>query len=291
MSQIACPTCGAPVDSSERACSFCGAALKPSSGVNAGAASDFADVREQIQRGNKVEAIKAYRAKTNVGLAEAKAAVEAMQAGLPVAVPQAPQADWGQSGAADNAGKLEEIQNLLQQGNKIEAIKIYREMTGVGLKEAKDAVEAMQAGQPVEISQVTMVGGAAAGAAFASSAALMDEVKRLLRAGQKIDAIKAYREYFNVGLADAKNAVEAAETELKLQSPPPAFDDGIPSFARPEAAPVAGPTISPNPFDEAQPPAWRKWLIGCSIAGAVFLCLCVALPAVLMFVGAINMGR
>lgn len=32
----------------------------------------------------------------------------------------------------------------LRQGNKIEAIKAYREVTGLGLKEAKDAVDALQ---------------------------------------------------------------------------------------------------------------------------------------------------
>jgi ribosomal protein L7/L12 len=36
------------------------------------------------------------------------------------------------------------VLDALQRGNKIEAIKIYRESTGVGLKEAKDAVEEMQ---------------------------------------------------------------------------------------------------------------------------------------------------
>jgi len=34
-----------------------------------------------------------------------------------------------------------EIQAALRSGNKIEAIKIYRELTGVGLAEAKDAIE------------------------------------------------------------------------------------------------------------------------------------------------------
>jgi ribosomal protein L7/L12 len=281
MSQIACPNCGAPVDSGERACPYCGAAIKLSGSVSVTTDADFADVLEQIRRGNKIEAIKAYRAKTGAGLAEAKAAVEAMQAGQPVAVPQA---DWSQSG--DNAGMLDEIQNALRRGNKIEAIKIYREMTGVGLKEAKDAVEAMQIGQPVAVA------GAAAGAAFASSAALMDEVKRLLRANKKIEAIKIYREYFDVGLADAKNAVDAAETELKLQSPPPPeVDDNIPAFARPDAPPV-GPTITPNPLgDEAQPPAWRKWLIGCSIAAVVFLCLCVVVPALLFIFNISSSGN
>jgi ribosomal protein L7/L12 len=34
-----------------------------------------------------------------------------------------------------------EIQEALRRGNKIEAIKIYRELTGVGLAEAKQAIE------------------------------------------------------------------------------------------------------------------------------------------------------
>jgi len=38
-----------------------------------------------------------------------------------------------------------EIQDALRRGNKIEAIKIYRELTGVGLAEAKRAIE--QAGR------------------------------------------------------------------------------------------------------------------------------------------------
>lgn len=32
----------------------------------------------------------------------------------------------------------------LRQGNKIEAIKAYREHTGTGLKEAKDAIDALE---------------------------------------------------------------------------------------------------------------------------------------------------
>ncbi len=36
------------------------------------------------------------------------------------------------------------ITSLLMRGNKIEAIKAYREQTGYGLKEAKDAIDAME---------------------------------------------------------------------------------------------------------------------------------------------------
>jgi ribosomal protein L7/L12 len=34
-----------------------------------------------------------------------------------------------------------QIQDALRRGNKIEAIKIYRELTGVGLAQAKQAIE------------------------------------------------------------------------------------------------------------------------------------------------------
>ena len=34
-----------------------------------------------------------------------------------------------------------QIQDVLRKGNKIEAIKIYREMTGVGLAEAKQVID------------------------------------------------------------------------------------------------------------------------------------------------------
>ncbi len=37
-----------------------------------------------------------------------------------------------------------DVRDALQQGNKIEAINLMRERTGLGLKEAKDAVDAYQ---------------------------------------------------------------------------------------------------------------------------------------------------
>jgi ribosomal protein L7/L12 len=40
--------------------------------------------------------------------------------------------------------QLQAIDLALSAGNKIEAIKLLREATGLGLKEAKDAIEAME---------------------------------------------------------------------------------------------------------------------------------------------------
>lgn len=42
-----------------------------------------------------------------------------------------------------------ELRDLLAAGQKIEAIKRYREATGVGLAEAKEAVEALERGEAV----------------------------------------------------------------------------------------------------------------------------------------------
>ncbi|MBN1146747.1 MAG: ribosomal protein L7/L12 [Anaerolineales bacterium] len=40
------------------------------------------------------------------------------------------------------------VGKLLARGRKIEAIKLYRELTGAGLKEAKEAVERMEKESP-----------------------------------------------------------------------------------------------------------------------------------------------
>jgi ribosomal protein L7/L12 len=39
---------------------------------------------------------------------------------------------------------MAEVAALLRQNRKIEAIKVYREQTGVGLKEAKDVIDRMR---------------------------------------------------------------------------------------------------------------------------------------------------
>jgi len=93
---------------------------------------------------------------------------------------------------------------LVQNGKKIEAIKLYRERTGAGLQESKDAVEAIERGesQPVPTDV---------------SSGVEHDVLVLLGAGQKIAAIKLYREKTGVGLAEAKNAVEAVARQHGIQ--------------------------------------------------------------------------
>ncbi len=49
----------------------------------------------------------------------------------------------------DGQGRSGSVEAALAAGRKIEAIKLYRERHGVGLREAKEAVEALQRSVPV----------------------------------------------------------------------------------------------------------------------------------------------
>ena len=48
------------------------------------------------------------------------------------------------SSTASDGDDIDVIKDLLRQGQKIPAIKFYRECTGAGLKDAKDAVEEIE---------------------------------------------------------------------------------------------------------------------------------------------------
>lgn len=89
-----------------------------------------------------------------------------------------------------------QVRSLLARGQKLEAIKLYAESTGVRLMEAKDAVEATELGPGTE-SPVETVSDIEA------------ELLRLLRSGKKLDAIKLYRHRTGVQLLEAKQAVES----------------------------------------------------------------------------------
>ena len=58
------------------------------------------------------------------------------------------------SSLSGKALKIAEITQLIHDGKKLEAIKVFRETFGVGLAEAKDAVERMERGESVDISSM-----------------------------------------------------------------------------------------------------------------------------------------
>ncbi len=93
-------------------------------------------IERLLQSGNKVEAIKQLRNIGDVGLAEAKALLDAMEGGdhRAAAHDQAPR----------NLREAEQAAlAALRENNVMEAIKRYRRHTKLGLKESKDAVDAL----------------------------------------------------------------------------------------------------------------------------------------------------
>lgn len=123
--------------------------------------------------------------------------------------------------------------SALQNNRIIEAIKLYREETGVGLKEAKDAID----GHPLPNKDITLTDIerkvdflmqslnvpllddsaelSQGGDVRAVGGNFMEEVERLLRRGTKISAIALYREAKGVDLKEAKEAVDAIEQRLR----------------------------------------------------------------------------
>ena len=99
------------------------------------------NIHELLHQNQILMAIKLYRETTGVSLAEAKAAVERMSQNEFTRPPDSLQ-------NRDNPVLEARIRSLLAKRKKIDAVKIYREEYRVSLKEAKDAVESIEASMP-----------------------------------------------------------------------------------------------------------------------------------------------
>jgi ribosomal protein L7/L12/outer membrane protein assembly factor BamB len=210
-----CPSCGAPLHPPQdgRAsleCSFCHntvivPAVLQSADHNAEAQQEAAlgEILGLLAQSNKIEAIKRYRETFDTGLKEAKHAVEALETGRAFKLSEIVAQARGPRTPVDDAAILAEVTQRVRSGKKIEAIKRMREVYVIGLKQAKDLVDAIESGQPVDFS------GLAEAQTTPDQATALAEIARLAAGGQKIEAIKLFRQTFDVGLNEAKDAVEA----------------------------------------------------------------------------------
>jgi ribosomal protein L7/L12 len=111
--------------------------------------------------------------------------------------------------AQSDVGSLEEeVLRIAQEQGVIVAIKHYREATGAGLAEAKQAVEQIMQGatapSPVPPKSINQI---------------EQEVLGIVRNHGKITAIKRYRELTGCGLREAKSAVEGLMAQTGTQAP------------------------------------------------------------------------
>jgi ribosomal protein L7/L12 len=96
------------------------------------------------------------------------------------------------------------VQAALDRGNKIEAIKRVRQLTGLGLKEAKDLVEAWQR-NPDSFAEKKKrpVNDLSA-----------DGVRDLIEEGKLDEAVDLYRRFAGVDQYTAQDAVEKLRQEM-----------------------------------------------------------------------------
>ena len=93
------------------------------------------EVIAALQRGNLIEAIKLLRASgRSIDLKPAKQAIEQH-------LDRSKAAKATVGGAIDHVFQIPAVADAIKKGNKIEAIRILREKTGLGLNEAKDVVD------------------------------------------------------------------------------------------------------------------------------------------------------
>jgi ribosomal protein L7/L12/outer membrane protein assembly factor BamB len=113
---------------------------------------------------------------------------------------------------------LREIGRLVRQGQKVEAVNLYREILGAELQEAQDAVDQLAAGKAIAITNTSQQ--PSRDNPFPTQDAQVEaEIRQILQNGSKIAAIKRYREVFNCGLMEAKTAVEFLEKNGHLPMP------------------------------------------------------------------------
>lgn len=96
-----------------------------------------------------------------------------------------------------------EVQSLLVQGRKMEAIKLLKERSGIPLEAAKTAVEAIEKLGTLGTATLSITTNT-------TTLSQQDtaEIQRLIRQGEKIAAIKLIRDRTGLGLKEAKDVAD-----------------------------------------------------------------------------------
>lgn len=141
---------------------------------------------------------------------------------------------------------------LVRADQKIEAIKLYRSLTGQGLANSKRDVEALAAGTSQHVAPIISEADAGSApspvqfAAGGSAGGAPQTVESLVRAGQKIEAIRYYRLQTGASLRDAKAAIDAMEAGAPVPTPQRTPGPALGSAAQPTFASPRSPA-SPRP--------------------------------------------
>ena len=164
------------------------------------------EIQQLLSQSKKIEAIKLTRKYKNMDLKSAKLYVESLQGpgGLVnQGITSSPRSLNTELNLSEFSATLspelkEKFEALLRSGNNMEAIKLLQARGGIGLKEAKELIDAYLAYLKTAPSDINN-----------------QDVRNLLRQGKKIDAIKALRSQRGIGLQEAIAELERIEREMR----------------------------------------------------------------------------
>ncbi len=203
-------------------------------------------IEAELKKGNKILAIKLYKEATNVGLLEAKNAIDAWQTPDNSYTVQMTEQElfYDKFGGNEQAPIttthiIQKVYDYLAQNQKLAAIKWVRDTKRIGLKEAKDFVDYLEEhpnttdyesfSQEAAISMPNII--------EISEAEIVETILAYLKKGQKIEAVKWYRELKDIGLKEAKIYIDSIEDKHNIVSKP---------IKMPEKKPIVIPDTSPK---------------------------------------------
>jgi ribosomal protein L7/L12 len=108
------------------------------------------------------------------------------------------------------AARDRDVVQALQSGDKIRAIKAYRDLAGVTSEEAKLAVEFLTANPQFALSSKPK--------RLERDNPFDTGVREMVRTGKKSDAIKIYQEFTGASLTEAHNEIDRIEWEENQRS-------------------------------------------------------------------------
>jgi len=183
-------------------------------------------------------------------------------------------------GMMEQAARLADVAELVRSGKKIEAIKLYRQLTGLGLKESKDIIEQFQSGGTLAFTSVSMnQAGFVDEDGEVDKEALLAQIRELLNRDQKIEAIKVFRQTYDTSLKESKDVVEAIQSGERTS-----LDGFFPGANAPKAAPQESAAMrSGRPV-----PGWVwalliVFIIACTVLPFLFSSIATIAPLAILF--------
>ncbi|MCA9156911.1 MAG: hypothetical protein KDA72_01210 [Planctomycetales bacterium] len=102
---------------------------------------------------------------------------------------------------------MDEIIKLIGDGQKLDAVKRYKDLRRTSLLEAKNFIEELTVRLEQESPEIL------------TAPPELEGITELIYAGQKLEAVKRYRDQRSISLVDAKQFVEQLTDELKQKYP------------------------------------------------------------------------